>query len=64
MPLKSSVKANVARVYLFFGTESPNLRYIWKPEVELIVFLRMRSDKITETAKNALKIVLRPNFRV
>ena len=38
--------------YMFFGTGNPNPRSILQPEVELLVFLRMRSDKI---AKNALK---------
>jgi len=30
---------------MFFGTGNPNLRSILKPEVELMVFLRMRSNK-------------------
>ncbi len=42
----------ISRLYMFFGTGNPNLRSILKPEVELMVFLRMRSNKIT---KNALK---------
>ena len=29
-----------------FGSKSQNLMSIFKPEVELMVFLRMRSDKI------------------
>ena len=41
-----------SRVYKFFGTDNPNLRSILKPEVELMVFLRMRSKKNT---KNAVK---------
>ena len=41
---------------MFFGTGSPNLRSIWKPEVELMVFLRMRSNKITKNAGNASKM--------
>ena len=56
MPLKCSVKAQVPREYMFFGTGSPNLRSILKPEVELMVFLRMRSDKITKNGENALKM--------
>ena len=40
---------------MFFGTGSPNFRSILKPEVDLMVFLRMRSDKITKNGKNALK---------
>ena len=34
-------------MHMFFGTGNPNLRSIFKPEVELMVFLRMRSYKIT-----------------
>jgi hypothetical protein len=41
---------------MFFGTRSPNLRSILKPEVDLMVFLRMRNDKITKTTKNAIKM--------
>ncbi len=41
---------------MFFGTENPNLKSISKPEVELMVFLRMRSNTITKTLKNVLKI--------
>ena len=62
MPLKSSVKAHVARVYMFFGTGSPNLRSILKPEVELFVFLRMRSEKSRKTAKNTLKCSFKAQF--
>ncbi len=51
MPLKFSVKAQVPREYMFIGTGSPNLRSILKPEVELMAFLRMRSDKITTPGK-------------
>ncbi len=40
---------------MFFGTGNQNLRSILKPEVDLMVFLRMRSDKITKNGKNALK---------
>ncbi len=32
------------------------MRSILKPEVELMVFLRMRSDKITKNGENALKM--------
>ncbi len=45
-------KRLIFRLYKFFGTENPNLRSILKPEVELMVFLRMRSKKNT---KNAVK---------
>ena len=41
----------ISRVYLFFGTRSLNLRFILKPEVELMVFLRMRSNKNMKNAK-------------
>ena len=33
-----------------------NLRSILKPEVEVMVFQRMRSDKITKNGENALKM--------
>ncbi len=39
---------------MFFGTRNPNLRSVLK--VELMVFLRMRSNKITKNAENVLKI--------
>ena len=45
-------KGLISRMYTFFGTGNPNLRSILKPEVELMVFLRMRSKKIR---KNAVK---------
>ncbi len=44
---------------MFFGTGNPNLRSILKPEVELMVLLRMRSDKITQNAENVPKIHFR-----
>ena len=56
MPLKHSFSAQVSCVHMFFGTGSPNLRSILKPEVNLMLFLRMRSNKIANTAKNVLKI--------
>ena len=43
-------KRLISRVYKFSGTGNPNLRSILKPEVELMVFLRMRSNKITKNA--------------
>ncbi len=58
MPSKCSFKAQFPRAYMFFGTRNPNLRTILKPEVELMVFLRMRSDKITKNGENALKMQL------
>jgi len=45
-----------SRAYMFFGTGNPNLRSILKPEVELMVFLRTRSNKLTKNAENVLKI--------
>ena len=36
---------------MFFGTGNPNLRSILKPEVDLMVLLRMRSNKITKNAE-------------
>ncbi len=50
--LKIQFQGVISRVYMFFGTRNPNLRSILKPEVELMVFLRMRSKKNT---KNAVK---------
>ncbi len=48
---------------MFFGTGNPNLRSILQPEIELIVFLRMRSNKITKNAgKCPSSTVLAPNF--
>ena len=47
-------KGLISRMYMFFGTRNPNLRSILKPEVDLMVFLRMRSDKITKNSENAL----------
>ncbi len=41
----------ISRVYMFFGTGNPKLRSILKPEVELVAFLRMRSDKITKNGE-------------
>ncbi len=58
MPLKCSFKAQFPCVYMFFGTRNPNLRSILKPEEELMVFLRMRSNKITKNAVNVLKMQL------
>ncbi len=49
---------------MFFGTGNPNLRFILKPEVELMVLLRMRSNKITKNAgKYPSNTVLRLNFK-
>ncbi len=49
-------KGLISRIHMFFGTRNPNLRSILKPEVELMVLLRMRSNKITKNAENALKM--------
>ena len=40
---------------MFFGTGSPNFGSILKPKVELMVFLRMRSNKIMKNGKMPLK---------
>ena len=45
-----------AHVYTLFGRKSPNLRSVLKPKIELMVFLRMRSDKVTKIGENALKM--------
>ena len=41
---------------MFFGARKPNLRSILIPEVELMVFLRMRSNTITKNVENVFKI--------
>jgi len=46
--LKVQFKGLISLVYMFFGTANPKLRSILKPEVELMVFLRMRSNKNTK----------------
>ncbi len=46
--LKMQFEGLIFRVYMFFGTGNPNLRSILKPKVELMVLLRMRSNKITK----------------
>ncbi len=51
-------KGLISRVHMFFGTGNPNMRSILKPEVELTVFLRMRSKKITKNDEKAIKIGL------
>ena len=43
----------ISRVYMSFGTRNMNLRPILKPEVDIMVLLRMRSNKITTTGENA-----------
>ena len=50
--LKIQFSSFIFRVCMFLGKENPNLRSILKPEVELMVFLRMRSNK---NMKNAQK---------
>ena len=52
----------ISRVYMFFGTRNPNLRSILEPEVELMVFLRMRTNKITKNGKNTLKCSFKAQF--
>jgi len=44
---------------MFFGTINPNLRSILKPEVDLMAFPRMRSNKITKNGKMTLKCCLK-----
>jgi hypothetical protein len=41
----------ISRVYMFFGTRNPNLMSTLKPEVQLMMFLRMRSNKITKNGE-------------
>jgi hypothetical protein len=40
---------------MFFGTGNQNLRSILKPEVDSMVFLRMRSNKITKNGEKRPK---------
>ena len=54
--LKMQFEILPSRVYMFFGTRNPNLRSILKPKVELMVFLRMRSNKIMKNGENAFKM--------
>ena len=49
--LKMQFKGLISRMYMFFGTGNPNLRSILKPEVELMVFLRMCINKITKNGE-------------
>ena len=46
-------------MYMFLGTGNPNSKSILKPEVELMVVLRMRSNK---NIKNAGKMPLKYSF--
>ena len=48
---KMQFEGIIPRMYMFFGTRNPNLRSILQPEVELMVFLRMRSNKITKNGE-------------
>ncbi len=45
---KMQFKGLISRMHMFFGTGNPNVRSNLTPEVELMVFLRMRCDKITK----------------
>ncbi len=49
--LKMQFEGLISRVYMFFGTGNPYLRSILKPEVDLMVFMRMRSYKITKNGE-------------
>ncbi len=46
--LKMQFEGQISHVYMFFGTRNRNLGSVVKPEVDLMVFLRMRSNKITK----------------
>ena len=39
---------------MFFVTRNPNVRSILKPEVDLMVFMRMRNNKISKNGGNGL----------
>ena len=45
---------------MFFDTGNPNLRSIFKPEVELMVLLRMRNNKVNTVNPNP-KSILEPD---
>jgi len=45
---------------MFFGTGNPNLMSVLKPEVELMVFLRLRSNK---NMKKRWKMSLKFSFK-
>ncbi len=49
--LKMQFEGLISRLYMLFGTRNPNLRPILKPEVELMVLLRMRWNKITKNCE-------------
>jgi len=46
----------ISRVYMFFGTKNPNLTSVLKPEVKLMMFLRLRSNKIRKKRRNVIKM--------
>ncbi len=46
----------IFRVYIFLGTRNMNTRFVLKPEVELMVFLRMRSKKYHEKRRKCHKM--------
>ena len=48
--LKMQFEGLISRIYMFFGTRIPNPGSILILEVELTVFLRMRSNKIMKNA--------------
>jgi hypothetical protein len=50
MPLEGQIP----RMYMFLETVNPNLRFILKPEVEVMAFLRTRSNKITKNDEKRL----------
>ncbi len=50
--MKMQLEDLISHVYTFFGTRNLNLRSILKPEVVLLVLLRMRSNKITKNGDN------------
>ena len=45
--LKIQFQGRISRVHMFLGTRNPILRSILKPEVDLMVFLCMRSNTST-----------------
>ena len=54
--LQMQLEDIISRVCMLFGMRNPNLRSIFKPEVELMVLRCMPSNKSRKTAKNVPKM--------
>ena len=58
--LKMQFEGQLSANIVFLDTRNPNVRSTLQPEVELMVFLRMRSNKIT---KKMRKIILKCSMK-